>query len=300
MKTTVIIVPVHNKLNYTRKCLFDLHQQNECSFFRNQKVHIIVVDDGSIDGTEEWIKKNYQDVIVLHGDGNLWWSGAINMAVKYALAELHPDYFLLWNNDIEVGEEYFEHLFKIAGSLESDIIVGSKIMVKEHPETIWSMGGYFNPRSGKFGMFCYFKKDGEDYQHIQSANWLTGMGTLIPKNVIESVGYWDNVSFPQYFGDSDFTYRAYLKGYEIQVFPKLILYNVTENSGMNHSGSFRMLIKSLVDIRSKNNLSIKLKFYGLYADSLLAYFPICKFYFKLFGGFLKWKILFIIGIKKSD
>src|ERR1044071_9943972 len=92
-----IIIPVHNRLEATRRCLESLRNQ---MFTRFQ---ILLVDDGSTDGTSEFVKENYPDVMLLTGDGNLWWTGAINLGIRYALLRGSAnDAVLVINNDVEV------------------------------------------------------------------------------------------------------------------------------------------------------------------------------------------------------
>jgi GT2 family glycosyltransferase len=69
-----IIIPVHNRKQITIACLENL---NACDDL--QKYHVIVVDDGSTDGTAEAIRSQYPIVEILTGDGNLWWTGAIDV-----------------------------------------------------------------------------------------------------------------------------------------------------------------------------------------------------------------------------
>ena len=88
------------------------------------------------------------------------------------------------------------------------------------------------------------------------------MGTLVSKNVIEKIGYWNNIDFPQYFGDSDFTLRAKAAGFEIYVTKQLTIYNNVESTGLNmRTGKISDLFKSLKSIRSVYNLEKNLKFY---------------------------------------
>ncbi|NJO67967.1 MAG: hypothetical protein HC830_00630 [Bacteroidetes bacterium] len=63
-------------------------------------------------------------------------------------------------------------------------------------------------------------------------NWLPGMGTLIHETVVQKAGYWDNINFPQYHGDSEFTFRAYLNGFKIEVDPDLVIWNDTTHTGI--------------------------------------------------------------------
>ena len=74
-----IIIPVHNRMEFTRQCLNSLTQQTY------RKFKIIVVDDGSSDETRVMIQKEFSEVDLLHGDGNLWWTGATNFGVKHVL-----------------------------------------------------------------------------------------------------------------------------------------------------------------------------------------------------------------------
>lgn len=261
-------------------------------------ISVIVIDDGSSDGTSDWIKRNYPTVIVLNGTGELWWSGATNLGAKYALEVLKCQYILLWNNDISFRTDYFHNLLKLLNNDDKSTIIGSKIMVKEEPSLVWSMGGRFNPVNGKYFMYGYFKPDGPDYSKVWEADWLTGMGTVVPSNVIDKSGYWNSRDFPQYHGDSDFTYRAKLKGFKIKVFPDLVLYNNTKSSGIEHDGNLKKLILLLTSTRSKSNFRYIYKFYRLHSVSLLAYYTLFMHYFRIFGGFFKWKILGLFRISK--
>ena len=72
VKNIYIIIPVYNRKALTLACLENLQNNGDL-----QKYQVIVVDDGSSDRTSEEVKVNYPKVIVLQGNGNLWWTGAI-------------------------------------------------------------------------------------------------------------------------------------------------------------------------------------------------------------------------------
>jgi GT2 family glycosyltransferase len=234
----------------------------------------------------------------MKGDGNLWWSGAVNMGARYAIEDLQTDYLLLWNNDIKVERNYFSKLPDIIRRNGKDTIIGSKVLVEEDTSVVWSMGGFFDPGTGKHGMFGYFKQDSDEYSKVHKADWLTGMGTVVPAEAVRTVGYWDSENFPQYHGDSDFTYRAKLKGYELIVDPGLVIYNSTKSSGIEHDGSFKKLLKLFTDTRSKSNFKRNFRFYKLYATSVRAYIPLLLLYVRIFLGFFKWKFLHFFGTER--
>lgn len=297
MMDFAIILPVFNHLDFTRVTLeaLSLH----LSGIEGARFHLIVVDDGSTDGTSDWVKQHYPEVILLSGDGNLWWSGAINTGAKFAIETMEVDYLILWNNDIQVDDHYFQEVVAITANLSEPTVIGSKIYVADQQEMVWSAGGYFNPRSGKNDMYGYFENDSDELKKVRNVDWLTGMGTIIPRTVVAKIGYWDNLNFPQYHGDTDFTYRAKLAGFPVKVYPSLKLYNHIEHSGIEHQGNLRSLLKLITDIRSKSNLRKNLIFYRKYVRSPFAYLPLIWFYVKIFGGFFKWKLLHFFGIRKQ-
>ncbi|WP_367327586.1 glycosyltransferase family 2 protein [Lentimicrobium sp.] len=295
-----VLIPVHNGLHFTSKCLKDLYHQINLLSNETKKFTIVVIDDGSTDKSQEWIKANYPETVVLNGDGSLWWGGGINKGTQYAIDELKCDYVLWWNNDIHTDGDYFRNLLRIASETEENTIIGSKIYFADKPEVIWSMGGIFNTRSGRKYTIGMLQKDSEQFSRPIEADWLPGMGTLIHRSIFEKIGYVNATDFPQYHGDSDFTFRAKLAGYRILVSPLLKIWNDKSNSGLHHYNSFRLLIKSLTDIKSNNNIGKDVLFYHKYATSPVAYIALAHKYIYYIGGFFKWKILSLAGFKKRD
>jgi GT2 family glycosyltransferase len=298
MNKTGILIPVHNNLEYTIKCLSNLTEILRKSLLMEQ-FPVILADDGSTDGTADWVKKYYPGVIILKGDGNLWWSGGINLAAHFALEKLECNYVLLWNNDIVIGDDYFRTVISLQSSYDESTIIGSKIYADFQSTTIWSMGGWFNSRNGVIGMTAYMKKETGEYDTPVETEWLTGMGTIVPAKVVREIGYWDEKKFPQYIGDTEFTYRARLRGFRNIVDPRLVIWNDVTNTGMAHGGSFRKLLQLVKDRRSLYNYHERVEFYKLYATSLYAWTWFLRSYFVLFSGFLKWKILALLGIRKK-
>lgn len=297
MNKLCILIPVYNKLKYTRKCLADLKENINGSLA--DSVQIIVIDDGSQDGTESWIHDHFPEVMVLKGTGSLFWTGAMNLGIKYAIYEHEYEYILLWNNDVITGGKYFTYLFQ---TIQAEFIgiVGSKILTLQDKNIVWSFGGYFNPRTGDKGMIGYFDTDKEEYSRIRSVDWCTGMGTLIHKDVVKKIGLMEEKLFPQYFGDTDYSYRAKLAGFPVRINPEMVLFNDTSNTGLRAQNGLRGLMKSLFDIRSNINLKSNFAFLHRYATSNKVYFSLILFYCRVIGGFFKWKLLSIAGFHRAS
>ena len=297
MKKVAILIPVFNNLDFTKKCIKTLDKLISDTSFNNCDFLIVVVDDGSTDGTEEWLTDHHPEVTVLKGDGNLWWSGGVNLGASYAVSETDADFLLLWNNDIIPASNYFIELDQLVDNLTDNIIAGS-IIFYFGTDIIWSFGGIFNPKSGMKYLLGSNLPDSDEFKKPRKVDWLPGMGTLVPVDVIRKIGYWDEKVFPQYHGDSDFTFRARTAGYDIIVYPELKLWNDKTNSGINHEGTFKGLYLTMTDIRSKSQLRKNFHFYKRHSTSILAYRVLVVDYFRLFGGFFKWKLLTLFGISK--
>lgn len=287
-KKTVIslLIPIHNGLSYTKKCLQNLYSIISEEQFNN--IRIIIVDDGSTDGSSEWIKKNYLGVHLLNGDGNLWWSESINVAAKYALNEFATEYVLLWNNDIIADAEYFNILLAHTHRKEPSIILGSRILKMNKPKEIWSNGGRLLSKFGFRWQIYSNKTDSNKRSRIIYPEWLTGMGTLVPAEIIKDIGYWDSENFPQYFGDLEFTYRAKKLGYSLKVDPNLRIWNNTDNSRATLDVTFRQFFSSIFLEKSNRNIETEKKFmkkYDMYPIAMIGYlqrlsFATLKFLFK--------------------
>ena len=99
-----IIIPVHNRKEITLKCLDILQKNGDLDIY-----YVIVVDDGSTDGTSEAIQSLYPNITILVGDGNLWWTGAIKKGMEYAY-DKGAEYFIWLNDDCLVAKESINNL----------------------------------------------------------------------------------------------------------------------------------------------------------------------------------------------
>lgn len=297
MLKITFVLPIFNGLEYTKNCLKSIYNDLGIEVI-NADISTVIVDDGSTDKSAEWININYPQVHLLSGNGNLWWSGGINKAVKYAIDNIKTDYIIWWNNDIIADKMYLINLLQILNKVDDRVIIGSKIYYEHQKSIIWSMGGLFNPYTGSKCMIGSNESDNGEYQEIMEVDWLPGMGTVTHKSVYDVIGMVDEINFPQYHGDSDFTFKAKLYGYRILVYPSLKIYNDVSHSGLRHEDSFKRLMESLFSIKSNYNLNKDILYYKRYSKSYKAYFVLINKYFKYVAGFIKWRFLGIFGIKK--
>jgi GT2 family glycosyltransferase len=220
-----IITPVHNGVEHTAAYLDSVSRVGYPNY------EVIVVDDGSTDGSAEIIARDFPQVRVLRGDGNLWWAGGTNAGIRDAL-ERDTDFILTMNNDVEVAPDLLDVLLGCAEA-NPGAIIGGKIYFMDDPQRIWSAGGRLNWLSGKtLVQVGHGELDREEFCQREPMDFLTGMNVLIPAEVFGKIGFYDEVRFPQYHADTEFTLRARKAGIPIVFEPAAHVWNRVESTFM--------------------------------------------------------------------
>ncbi|MDA9555551.1 glycosyltransferase [Pelobium sp.] len=279
-----LVLPIHNRKNITINSLNNIHsaiRYYERNGLKNLIIDIIVVDDGSIDGSGDWIKSNRPEVILINGDGHQWWSGSINMGAKYAVRNLNCSHVLLWNDDTICKEDYFcqLELVVLSNAIYQTSILVSKIFWLNESNNLFNFGCLYSKMTGKKTLIGLNQKD--IFKEIKKIDWSGGMGTLIPANILEEVNYFDNINFPQYHGDIDFFLRAKEKGHSAYSIPNLTIYNDKETTGMNVAKSMKDLKLMLFSNRSIYNFKQNFYFNRRHSNTLISWFNLFNEYILL-------------------
>ena len=190
-----IIIPVYNRKATTLKCLEHLQ---DC---RNlQQYHIVVIDDGSTDGTKEAILNSHPEVEILDGDGNLWWTGAMAKGMEYAYNR-GAEYFIWLNDDCLPAPDTLNQMVQF---------------MKSNPNTLVAPSCYadFDSRqiqhNGFQGRVGCAAKLGEVLEVDGMSGWCVG----IPATVYKKIGAPDAKKFPHYSGDDIYTLQATKAGFK--------------------------------------------------------------------------------------
>lgn len=265
-----IIIPVHNRRKVTIKGLSYLNTALVNYYKKSNliKYKVVLVDDGSTDKTSDWVSKHYPHIDILYGDGNLWWSGATNLGLSYSLNNLNPNYIMFWNDDLTVYSEYFLALEKIIQNEKfKNTVIASKILYEQEKNRIFYYGAFLDPKKGKL---YHNRKSNQNFNCYIECDWAGGMGVLFPTSVFEKNGLVDNMNFPQYYGDADFSLRAKKNGFKIFCHNRLELLNDRNSTGVYHDGSFIKYVQSLFSLRSPFNINIHVKFAFRHFSPLVA------------------------------
>lgn len=250
--TIWIVIAVHNRVAFTRACLTALRAGSIQGF------HVIVVDDGSIDGTARVLSRDFPEVDVTVGDGNLWWPCAMNLGFKRAL-EQGAQYLLSLNNDTEPRLDYLEKMIYWAEK-HPLALFGSLALDSSSAEPVYG-GETFNWRTA--GTFPLLPAIPPDRRYgLFEVTHFPGRGLWIPRQVFEQVGmlceYW-----PMTHSDIDFTFRASRAGYRIYCnYDAKLAVRVEESAQWFYDNQFslRNYWRRLTDRKSAANLRYRMVF----------------------------------------
>lgn len=253
-----VVIPVHNRLEYTRACLDMLRAQS----FRDFTT--IVVDSDSRDGTPELVAAEYAEAVLLGTDSESWWTGATNLGVEWALRRGGPDDMVLTlNNDTIFGPSYLASLVASARQCPG-AIVGSLVVHDRDGRTIVDGGVRINWFTGRYLALGR----GEDALRVESrglvaSDALSGCGTLIPLPVFADIGLYAAQELPHYAADYEFTLRARRRGVGVFVDYRTRLITMTQATGIHaspDSADLPTFLRSFWDIRSANSLRHRFNF----------------------------------------
>ncbi|MEA5465999.1 glycosyltransferase family 2 protein [Leptothoe sp. PORK10 BA2] len=202
-------MPVRNRKAYTSDILRQL--SNQISQYSNEhQFDVVVVDDGSTDGTPELIAQAFPSVHLVSGDGNLWWTGAIATGMTYAQQHLHPDYLVWLNDDITLADNFIAHLVQCCQlNLNQKIITGGIVCDRTHADWI-VFGGVIS--SCPISTLQQFSDD-----PVLNVDALNGNIVVIPARLTQEVGLPNAERFRHYGGDYEYVCRAKAAGYTVQL-----------------------------------------------------------------------------------
>ena len=269
--TVFCVVPVHNRLILTKGCVEQLSAQDY------PELQIVIVDDGSTDGTGEYLAQvGLPNLTVLTGDGNLWWGGAMHLGI----AHLHQaaddaDYLLMLNDDVRIEPDYVTTLVREAVSQRGSII-GS-------PQREDGTGRLL-------GCGCLIDYWGMKIEPVQGrfpgseVDALPGRGVLVPMRAVFRAGNINVDAFPHYLGDLEYTARIKELGWKIVFSHEASIFTSAESSDLEVRR--QGLKDEYFSFRSKNNLPQRLRFFCLRGPAWLRFWAIPRY--ALVAG---WRVL---------
>jgi len=222
-----VLIVDYNGQDDTRECLKSLKKLKHEHF----TFSVIVVDNGSKEPVQIAEKDQPPRTHILRSDSNLGFTSGNNLGYEYAKEHYNPDYILLLNNDTVVDPQLIEDLLKCAKKNSKLGFVAPKIFFfpgrefhhdsyekTERGNVLWYAGGSIDWRNLDAFHRGVNEVDRGQFDHQLESDFATGCTILIPKEIIEQIGFFE----PQYFlylEDVDVSMRAQLAGFPIYFCP---------------------------------------------------------------------------------
>lgn len=212
-----IVTPVFNRRETTLQCLRSLARIDKTGL----KVHVIVVDDGSSDGTTAAINEQFPDVEVLQGTGDLFFTKGTNKAVAHALTK-DPDYILGINDDSIFHEQFLQRLVRCARENPRSV-VGSVLLLWDQPHRVAQVGARWQTWYGGWRMphhYSVFDLPKEPFD----VDIIVGNCVMYPAAAIREVGLMKEAPFRYGFGDLEWTPRMKRAGWRLLIEPRSLMW----------------------------------------------------------------------------
>jgi hypothetical protein len=212
-----IIILNWNGLEDTIECLESLKKITYPNY------EVIVVDNGSEGNDVEVLREKFDDWVHLIGnDRNYGFAEGSNIGMRYALANLNPNYILLLNNDTVVDPDFLTELVKAA---ESDVkigIVGPKTYSYGEPNKISYAGAKVD--WWNVGAPAINEIDVGQFDELREVDYVLGFALLIKRIVIEKIGLL-YLGYFAYFEETEWCVKCKKVGYKVVYVPSARLWH---------------------------------------------------------------------------
>jgi Predicted glycosyltransferases len=255
-------------------------------------INIYVADNGSDDGSAEYVAENFSSVKLIRFDKNNGFAGGYNLA----FAQIEARYYVLLNSDIEVTEGWLEPMLSYLEINPGVASVQPKILSflqRDKFEYAGAAGGFID----KFGyplcrgrIFYKTEKDEGQYNNQTDIFWSTGACMVVRAEAWKKCGGFD-ADFFAHMEEIDLCWRFHKSGYRVAYIPQSVVYHVGGGSlpynsplktFLNFRNSLYLLYKNLPD----KNLH-RILFTRKILDGIAALFFMAKGEFKSFGAVWK-------------
>jgi GT2 family glycosyltransferase len=196
----------------TGECIRSLQAMDSSNF------KILVIDNGSTDGSVEFLEREFPNVSVLSLKSNSGFAAGCNIGIRYAVAH-DADYVLLLNNDTTVAPDFLREALAAMQDDPSIAAVCPKIYFAKPQDMLWYAGASFSAWTAFTKHRGWKVLDRGQFDVAEEVTQATGCAMLVRCCVLSDVGLLDE-QFWAYAEDLDWSLRFRKKGYRLVFAPK--------------------------------------------------------------------------------
>jgi GT2 family glycosyltransferase len=249
-KKLSIIIPHYNGIDILRNCLSTLYASTFNDF------EVIIVDNGSSDGSQNFIKEEFPETRLIESKKNLGYAGGCNLGYENSTGE----FILFYNNDTEIDRFALEFLIKKMESDKKIAAVQPKLLSfynKENFDYSGACGGEMDFLGYPFTrgrIFDDIEKDFGQYdEKSDEIFWASGTAMLIRKSALLDKECFDP-NFFAHMEEIDLSWRLQRNNFKVVIEPKAVVFHLSgftlsKSNPMktyyNHRNNLLMLFKNL-------------------------------------------------------
>ncbi|MCX6325952.1 MAG: glycosyltransferase family 2 protein [Bacteroidia bacterium] len=268
MNKTAIVILNWNGIGYLKMFLGTVVKHS-----MSDETVVCVADNGSTDGSPEWIAENFKNVKLIRLDKNHGFAGGYNMALN----QIDAKYYVLINSDIEVTEEWLKPLISVMDNNSDVASCQPKILSynrKDHFEYAGAAGGFIDKYGYPFCRGRLFDKaeaDTGQYDNQTDIFWSSGACMILRRDAWLKCGGFDQEFFA-HMEEIDLCWRFHRAGYRVSYIPDSVVYHIGGGSlpynspfktYLNFRNSLFLLYKNLPDNKLYTTLFIRKLLDGL-------------------------------------
>ncbi|MGZ3823007.1 MAG: glycosyltransferase family 2 protein [Mucilaginibacter sp.] len=219
-------------------------------------LNIIVGDNGSTDGSVDFLKQNFPTVQIIQNDQNYGFTGGYNRVLE----KVEADYYILLNSDVEVPVGWIEPVIAL---MESDPLIAAaapkikSFSQKDHFEHAGAAGGFIDVFGYPFcrgRMFYEIEEDRGQYEQSDEVFWATGAAMFVKSECWKLAGGFDDHFFA-HMEEIDLCWRLKNAGYKVMYCAQSEVYHVGGGT-LNVENPFKTFLNFRNNLLLlKNNLS---------------------------------------------
>lgn len=223
-----------------------------CRNLSSPNIRILVVDNGSTDGSESYLRERFPDIELVQTGKNLGFTGGNNIGIQHALND-KADYIILLNNDTIVDREFVTEMATIAETDPSIGMLCPKMYFYDRPDTLWYAGASFHPWLGWGRHRGYNARDIGQFDTVEETERPSGCALMVSSALCGKIGLLRDEYFC-YCEDIDWGMRARNGNFKIVYVPtSKIWHKVSRSSGGSGTGiSLYYFVRNMFMCLDKN------------------------------------------------
>lgn len=250
-----IIIPNFNGIRFLGPCLDSLRKQTIQDF------QVILVDNGSTDGSRSFIAARYPEITLIKFTQNLGFAAAVNAGIRAS----HTPYVMFLNNDTVLAPDCIAHLLDTIQKNPCFFSVGAHILTMSSPVRTDTSGDFYS----LFGYaFCRRQGAVPRTPRFHSVFTNCGCAAIYRRKLLEETGLLD-IRFFAYLEDVDLGFRARLLGYRNVICPDAVVFHAGSGTTGGKYTPFKVYYSA------RNNVWMRQKNLSLFQHLLHAPFFFC-------------------------